>query len=163
MSGQSAKRAHRRVVFNAQVVIPAVAVVLAALIGVLPMLLRKSRPPPLGDIASPAMSARVGTTFEVRGTASEIPEAHALWIAVQVDNLLWPKIRVPDTRGTFMVTVSEEGERDRRFALALLVVSPRGARFIARWLEEGGRTGDFPGIASIPGTSVLDVHPLIHD
>lgn len=79
------------------------------------------------------------------------------------DNLLWPKLPVPDTRGSFLVTVSEGGEPGRPFAVVLLLASRRGVGAIERWLAEGQRTGNFPGLPTIPGTSVLDVHPLIHD
>jgi len=83
--------------------------------------------------------------------------------AVVIAALVGIVLPVPYTRGSFLVTVSEGGEPGRPFAVVLLLASRRGVGAIERWLAEGQRTGNFPGLATIPGTSVLDVHPLIHD
>jgi hypothetical protein len=80
-----------------------------------------------------------------------------LFLAVEVDGLIWPKgeARTQDTAWT--CEVREEGTPpDGRFGLSLYLVSDRGAESIAAWLEHGRLTDDYPGLYRIDGSSRLD-------
>lgn len=81
-----------------------------------------------------------------------------MWVAVQSDNLLFPKqpeIPRRDRRWRQQVvhTGTPSGET---FALALLEVGAEGQRLIEDWLGRGKDTKRFPGLEELPGRK-LDV------
>ncbi len=52
---------------------------------------------PQGEILSPKKGEAVASPFNVEGTLRDIPKDHHVWLAVQVDNLVWPKIEIPSS------------------------------------------------------------------
>ena len=106
-----------------------------------------------GWIDSPSDGDTVGTRIAVRGGAREVPGGHHLWIAHQVDpgGLLWPKDTkiTLDQKGHFDVYVYEAGSSPRLYLALLLVTAAVSADF-DRWIEEGSRTGHYPGLRPSP-------------
>jgi hypothetical protein len=118
--------------------------------------------PPAGKILAPKSRAQVPQVFTVEGSLSTIPPLHHVRIAVQSSGLLWPKepeLPAQDQRWTLQVRESGPG---KRFALSLLLVNATGQKQISRWLDDGQKTGDYPGFTSIPGSiSLHEVRELV--
>lgn len=132
---------------------------------------------PRGQILVPVEGSPVPQRFTIKGTLKAIPKRSHVWIGVQVANLLYPKVPEITTRGTWVWEFTEAGDLpDRRFSLVLLLVDETGQQEISRWLQEGSRTGTFPGmsprvrgfraldavadIAATPSTATLPSLPL---
>lgn len=119
--------------------------------------LREAAPPRMtrGRISSPMDGERVASSpsgFTAGGTISEVPRGRHAWLAVEVNNLLFPK--EPEIRDrNWTVEVFEQADR---FSLVLLMVDPRQHRKIEEWFRRGERGGGFPGLA-LPGSVRLDV------
>ena len=114
---------------------------------------------PAGEILRPVDDENVGRSFQVSGELSGIPEGGHIWLAVEVNNTLWPKepeISASDRR--FSKQIIEGGSYpDGVFTLSLLLVSSEGQAAIEEWLENGRNTGEYPGLEDIPGSARLDV------
>jgi hypothetical protein len=120
-----------------------------------------------GWIDSPSDGDTVGTRIAVRGGVHDVPDSYHLWIAHRVDpgGLLWPKDAeiTLDDRGYFEVYVYEGGASPRLYVTLLLVTAEANAAF-ERWLEEGSRTGHYPGLRLSRGSYVeLASVSLRHD
>jgi hypothetical protein len=146
-------------------VIAALAAVIVALI---PIILRPPPPPtqapvvlpcdksagPCGLILSPVSSQRVPGALAADGVLAKIPPKKHVWLAVQIDNLLWVKDpEIPLTHRRWSQEVVEAGNPpDGRFPLVLLMVDSAGDQQIRRWLR-----GAPTGLRSIKGSTKLDV------
>lgn len=118
-----------------------------------------------GWIDSPNDGDTVGARIALRGGARDVPEAHHLWIASRVNpgGLLWPKDTeiVLDQEGHFDVYIYEGGNAARFYVVLLLVTAAVGADF-DRWIEEGSRTGHYPGLRPPPDSSVELASVFLH-
>jgi hypothetical protein len=147
--------------------IGAAAVILAALIAATGAIVaafvgRESPPPepePVGRILSPRSGEAVPRGFTVEGTLSAIPQDNHVWVAVQVDNLLFPKEpEIPAQDRRWSQQVVEAGlTPGATFSLALFMVNELGQRAIEDWIERGVRRDGFAGLEGIPGSVKLDV------
>ena len=118
-----------------------------------------------GWIDSPSDGDTVGTRIALRGGARDVPEAHHLWIATRVDpgGLLWPKDTeiMLDQNGHFDVHVYEGGNSPRLY-ITLLLVTAAVSNDFDRWIEEGSRTGHYPGVRPLPDSYVELVSVFLH-
>ena len=121
-----------------------------------PMALSDESSAPTGRIVSPIEDEEVGNYVKVTGELSGIPSGHSVWLAVKIGLLLWPKDEILPSEGTWTSAFDEGGGPGKKFGLALIMVGPDGERQIQRWLEDGSRTGSFPGLAHIEDSVRLD-------
>lgn len=124
-----------------------------------------------GWIDSPSDGDTVGTRLAVRGGVRDVPEAHDLWIATRVNRggLLWPKDTkiMLDQEGHFDVYIYEGGNSPRFYVTLVLATAAVSSDF-DRWIEEGSRTGHYPGLRPPPEAyaelaSVFLHHDLSND
>jgi TIR domain len=103
-------------------------------------------------IDCPSRGARVCQEIRCSGTASRLCSGHSFALAIEVEKLIYPKEArvIPDQDGNWTATVFEDGEATR-FSLSLWLVDPTGRRFISDWLQEGRRTGRYPGLPGMEG------------
>jgi hypothetical protein len=110
-----------------------------------------------GWIDSPTDGDAIGTRIAVHGGVRDVPDGHRLWIAHSVDpgRLLWPKdVEITlDKKGHFDVDVYEGGSSPRLY-LALLLVSDSLSSDFDRWINEGSRSGHYPGLRLSPDSYV---------
>ena len=143
-------------------IIGAAAVIIAACIALLPRLQCSAPVPPVGEIISPAADEWVTSPFSVSGTLENIPGDRHVWLAVQVDNLYWPKKKINSQNRKWLVTLDEGGPSGKPFAIALLMAGRAGNARIEKWLRAGETAPggpSFPGLElqKIPGSAILDV------
>jgi hypothetical protein len=113
---------------------------------------------PAGRVVAPLTGDRLERAFTAEGTLAAIPPDRHVWLAVQVDNLLFPKEpEIPRADRRWSAQVVQGGDPSEDFALALLMVDADGQRVIERWLSRGQRSGDYPGLERITGSAKLDV------
>ena len=118
-------------------------------------------PPPAmilkGSIIEPHLGETVARrTFHCNGTATGVgPESH-LWLAVEVNNRVWPKERELHVLadGSWENTVYEDGATDK-FSLSLLSANADAEKQITQWIEAGKKTGQYAELVGIPGTERL--------
>lgn len=115
-------------------------------------------PPPAavvtGGISEPKPGQIVTRrTFVCKGNANGVgPQTH-LWLAIEVNNQIWPKEREVHVSadGTWENTVYEDGATDK-FSISLLSASPDAEKRINQWIEDGRTTGQYKQLSGIPGT-----------
>ena len=117
------------------------------------------RAEPEGAITAPSRGANVPAEFTVEGRLAGIPRGRHVWLATQVNNLLFPKPPALSAQDReFLRDVAEGGSPPRgRFSLVLLMVNNAGNQQIEDWVERGDATGDFPGLEKISGSVRLDI------
>jgi D-alanyl-D-alanine carboxypeptidase len=113
-------------------------------------------PPPAGRFLAPKSGEQVTQVFTVEGSLSAIPSGHHVWVAVQIGDLLWPKTEVPAQTQHWTRPIHEGGAPGESFSLALLMVDATANDQILAWLDNGQRTGDYPGISRVFGSVQLD-------
>ncbi len=110
-----------------------------------------------GWISAPQDGETVGTRIAVRGGVRNMPPQYHMWVAHRVDRdgLLWPKEPkiIPDENGHFDVYVYEGGSSPRVYVTLLLTTDAANADF-ERWIDEGRRTGHYPGLRPSPNSYV---------
>jgi hypothetical protein len=91
-------------------------------------------------------------TFECSGRATGIGPGTHLWLAVEVNNHIWPKEREIHllADGTWKNTVYEDGATDK-FAISLFSANADAEKQINQWIEAGKKTGQYAELAGIPG------------
>jgi hypothetical protein len=149
---------------------PVGATIVAAIIGGIFVVLAKKVPekrPSLssietkGEIVQPKTGQTVERKFQVSGSLNNVPPEYHVWIAVEINTLLWfkePEIHKSDKK--WSVTITENGNSPNGvLSIILILVSPEGQKIIKNWFSKGLNTGDYPGfkISEIPGASRLDI------
>jgi hypothetical protein len=114
---------------------------------------------PQGKILIPKNGGSVERHFLVSGELSDIPRGYQIWLAVEKENLIWPKepmISPNDHRWSRMIKENSLplGES---FSLSLLCVSPKGQTMIEKWFAQGALTVEYPGLKEIEEISRLDI------
>lgn len=112
-----------------------------------------------GKISIPRNNVSVERNFLASGELENIPRNHSIWLAVEKENLIWPKkptISPNDKRWSKMI---EENSipLGETFSLSLLCVSPKAQAIIEHWLEQCSLKGEYPGLREIEEVSRLDV------
>jgi hypothetical protein len=106
-----------------------------------------------GEIARPVAFASVPRAFRSTGSASDVGSNVHLWLAVEVNGLIWPKEGqiLPDESGSWTATIFEDGATDL-FRLSLLAADRRAHKKIETWLNSGKRSGRYGELTSLLGT-----------
>jgi hypothetical protein len=112
---------------------------------------------PTGKIRAPTDRQHVSRSFTAKGTLSGIPQDRFVWLAVQVNDLLWPKQQISPAQDGSWVREVYEGGTTKRFSLVLLMIGDEGQNQIEQWIHHGESTSDWPGLENIPDASQLDV------
>ena len=101
-----------------------------------------------GEIASPADGSHVHRYFDVGGTVSG--RYRNLWLVVRIGRLHWPKEpQLFPNDGRWQGGVNEGGwPPGGRFELLLVDVSSTVSNSFQSWLENGHRTGHYPGLTA---------------
>lgn len=77
--------------------IAALAVIVAGLIAIIPNFCRKTdtSPPQMsGQIESPQSGNIVESVINIKGKIANIPKDHHIWLAVKIDDNIWPKKQI---------------------------------------------------------------------
>lgn len=109
-----------------------------------------------GTITEPADRGIVKRTFETSGTARNVGKGVHLWLAVEINDRIWPKegrLLVNGT-GQWRVTVFEDGRPDQ-FGLSLWSANSSADTQLRAWLDRGANTGAFPELQPPPGMKRL--------
>ena len=109
-----------------------------------------------GKINRPKNRSSVARLFQVTGTIDNLAARQHLFLVVQVDGLLWPKVEVRVDGTSWTAEVHEAGTpSDGRFSLSLYLVGRKGHDEITDWLDGGESTGDYPGLRRIEDSTKL--------
>jgi hypothetical protein len=102
-----------------------------------------------GTITSPEASASVPRSFRSTGSTSDVGSDVHLWLAVEVNGLIWPKEGeiLPDESGFWTATIFEDGATDL-FCLSLLAADRKAHKKIESWLNSGKRSGRYAELTS---------------
>ena len=105
-----------------------------------------------GEITSPVEFQSVPRAFRSAGSASDVGSDVHLWLAVEVNGLIWPKEGqiFPDESGAWTATVFEDGVTDA-FRLSLFAADRRAHKTIQAWLNSGRKSGTYSQITSLAG------------
>lgn len=112
-------------------------------------------PPPIiltVAIDEPKKGEIIPRTFTCKGRASGVGRDTHLWLAVEVNNRVWPRDGEVHVRAdeSWENTVFEDGATDK-FSLAVYTANAAGSKFVSDWLEAGKRTGEYKELVGIPG------------
>jgi hypothetical protein len=110
-----------------------------------------------GEISSPVASQSVPRAFRSAGTVNDVGSTVHLWLAVEVNGLIWPKEGqiIPDESGSWTAMVFEDGATDL-FSLSLLAADSPAHKKIEAWLNSGKKSGTYRELTSLPGTRRVD-------
>jgi len=110
-----------------------------------------------GCITSPIAGASVSRKIEVTGRVAGIPAGKSLWLAVLINDMVWPKERVyPFADGGWTRTIIEGGSPPAgTFHLVLLMADSEDDEMISRWVDQGIKMNSWPGLESTPGSDPL--------
>jgi hypothetical protein len=86
--------------------------------------------------------------FTVEGTLPHIPFWGAVWLAVRVNDKVWPKEEIPQSESSWHLDLVLDENTDEPFELVLLKVGPFGNRRIRRWFARGDEGNHFPGLSA---------------
>jgi hypothetical protein len=112
---------------------------------------------PQGTISSPADGATVTRAFTAEGTLEDIPEDRHVWLAVEVEGLLFPKEPEVSVEPHWLEQSVESGDPPGgTLSLVLLMVDESGQRQIENWLAHGRSSGEFAGLGEIADSTTLD-------
>ena len=114
---------------------------------------------PPSKISSPKRNQTVRRpTFNVSGTACVIAAANQLWLAIDTQGGLSPKLPPLQLSadGEFESAITEPNRIKGGMSVVLLLVKPNGQRQIKRWIAVGKRTGRYPPLTHIVGSTTLD-------
>lgn len=122
--------------------------------------IRCDNPPPLPPVPKGEIASYVINDEEItiEGTLNNIPTNSYIWVAIQIDNNLWPKeLNIPISNSKWRGIIF--GIPKEEFAIVLLMVGSEGNVYIKSWVEECKANNDWPGIEQslIPGIKVLDI------
>ncbi len=109
--------------------------------------------PPQGKIKFPNDGDVVSRLFRANGSIDKLPTDYHRYLAVEIRRLMWPKEPEIAVNGTSWSGEVYEGENppDGRFNLSSNMVDGEGHRKIMTWLENGIRTGNYPGLLELTG------------
>lgn len=111
-----------------------------------------------GKIDQPVNDTRVTSSIACSGSiqkTAQAPEA-CFYLAVETSGQIRPKEPeiAPGPDGRWSVTVCQE-DWPELFSITLWAVTPEGAGHIKIWLDNGKRTGEYPGLTELPGARRL--------
>jgi hypothetical protein len=111
--------------------------------------------PTEGTIEKPVQNQKVPRLISVEGTIHNLPKKHGLWLAVQVGDLIWPKLpKIKPAKTKWLTSFTEGGNPNGTLTIVLLSATPKADAALQKWLDDG----DYKGIPvhTITGISLLD-------
>ena len=111
-----------------------------------------------GTIRLPADGSSVDRHILAEGEIISLPESTWLWLVVEIDGLKWPKEPGVFVSGNTWTGEAWEGGTPPggRFTLSLYVVGKAGSDQIKKWIDQGHRSGSYPGLSIIDDARRLD-------
>jgi hypothetical protein len=105
-----------------------------------------------GSIHEPHPNDSLGKTILCSGTVTGMDPGLSLWLAVEVGEKIWPKENRPvlDQDNHWSVTIFEDG-RSKVIAIGLFVADAKASKWIGKWLDAGGKAGQYTEVTRIPG------------
>ncbi len=105
---------------------------------------------PQGKINIPLNNALVSRQFHAEGSVSNLSAGQHLFLVVEIDGLMWPKVEAQCQGTSWTGEVYEGGEPpDGRFTLSLFAVGGKGFEAVTAWLKRGEATDSYPGLVNI--------------
>lgn len=115
---------------------------------------RNSKIPVAGGSIDLKEGQTIGRTTLCKGEVSGFKPGMHLWLAVEVNNRVWPKegeVQVAD--GKWQKELDEDG-RSPELTVSLFQADSDAEKQIAEWIKESQRTGKYKGmIGEVPGTT----------
>ena len=116
--------------------------------------------PPVVSIAQPAADSTVAPSALAHGTARGGSSAAHLWVVINPigEPGWWPQggpLAPVPPRGDWDQQVSFGGSAGQRFRMAVVLASDAAHRAFSIYLEEGERTGKYPGKPLPAGATIL--------
>ena len=111
-----------------------------------------------GTIDEPRKGHAVGADFVASGTVHDVGKNARLWLAVEIDDRIWPKegyVIPRDVEGHWSHPVFEDGAA-AEFALSLWIANAEADRAVRAWLDMSNRTRVFGELRPLPGMRRLD-------
>lgn len=107
-----------------------------------------------GTIVHPCAATKVDAFLIASGTVHDVERGVYIWLTVDVDNRIWPKSgRIAFSGGAWEQGVHQPNVGS--FSLTLWAVNAYADRKLRRWLKDGARKTDYPGLAPLPGMKWL--------
>jgi len=102
---------------------------------------------PRAEITVPEESTRVDDPIITKGEAKYISETNYLWLAVKINDLVWPKERIRLYKdNSWEQKIGHKSQiPGEKFDLILFTVDTKGDNIIAEWKKECEKTGNWPG------------------
>jgi hypothetical protein len=109
-----------------------------------------------GRIEQPSHGQKVNKTCECSGWVKNIDAGSHLWLAVEVNGLIWFKEGEihPDKNNKWNAIVFEDGAT-KEFALALYIADESAHQRILEWINDGKRTGQYSQLDRVVGAQRL--------
>ncbi|SMO45188.1 hypothetical protein [Fodinibius sediminis] len=118
-----------------------------------------------GEIAEPHPNQVTKSSIACSGWVEGLGADLHLWLAVEIDNSIWPKegeIFVDDD-GSWYKSIHDVGS-EGPFSLSLFVADKKANKRIRAWLDERDQAGDYPELHRFPGLRRIDrVDGLRHE
>lgn len=113
-----------------------------------------------GKIVSPSRGTTVPNTFDCTGTITGFNEGEGVhvWVAVEVNGLIWPKERQLKLGkdGSWSIRVFEDGSGSK-FSLVLIAADEAANARIEEWFARGRSAGGkFDSMSMVDGMNRLD-------
>jgi len=111
---------------------------------------------------SPVDGDLVADQFEVTGRVESIPLGEVVYLVERVDSLFWPKLRIGSEPKDFQRMQQASSGKGYKYTIELLSVNTAAEAQISRWFDKGNKTGNYPGIDTIEGATVLAKVRVVH-
>lgn len=111
-----------------------------------------------GAIDEPGQGQTLQADFVASGTVQDAGKDVRIWLAVEIDDRIWPKegrVVLRDAEGHWSQAVFEDGTADE-FSLSLWAANAEADRSLRAWLDASNRTRVFPELRPLPGMKRLD-------
>jgi hypothetical protein len=113
-----------------------------------------------GTIDVPPPNATIARNSQCSGKVTGMPHAGlSLRVAVEKRGVgMWPRentVQLTNNNSEWNIPLFEDPGKSEKFSVALYVVNSRVERRIKKWLDEGGRRGEYPPLSGLPGARRL--------
>jgi len=111
-----------------------------------------------GAIDEPDEGQSLQADFVASGTVQDAGKDARIWLAVEIEDRIWPKegrVVLRGTGGQWSHAVFEDGTAGE-FSLSLWAANAQADRSLQAWLDASNRTRVFPEMRPLPGMKRLD-------
>lgn len=135
--------------------IGATAIVIAAIIGFLGVWFTHDKKIAAGKIQVPMQGATVENKFTTKGILQNIPNGKHVWLAIKVDDNIWPKKEINKDNRAWTEIIEEYGDT-REFSLIIFIVDQESNIKINKWIKEREQGNYWSPIDKNIETKILD-------